>query len=260
MFPLPSAFIVRVCLVAAVAFATGAGAAEIRVAVASNFSATLHSLAGRFESHTGNRLVVSAGSTGKHYAQIINGAPFDVFFAADEQRPARLEAAGVAIPGGRFTYALGRLVLWSPRAGYVDGQGAVLRGAFRHLAIANPRLAPYGRAAEEVLRALGLWHGIGERLVRGENIAQAFQFVASGNAELGFVAYAQLQQPQQPMSGSWWLVPQALYSPIAQQAVLLRDHDAARELLAYVRGPEARDIIAQHGYALPGAEAAADAR
>jgi molybdate transport system substrate-binding protein len=242
---------VLACAGLALVFTCGAAADEIRVAVASNFAGAMQTLAAAFEAQTGNRVVLSFGSTGKHYAQIINGAPFDAFFAADEQRPARLEAARRAVAGTRFTYALGRLVLWSPRAGYVDAQGRVLRGDFRHLAIANPRLAPYGRAAEEVLRALGLWEEVADRLVRGENVAQAFQFVASGNAELGFVARAQLVQPPGSKNGSRWLVPPTLYSPITQQAVLLKDHGAARELLAYVRGGQARAVIEHYGYAVP---------
>jgi molybdate transport system substrate-binding protein len=232
------------------ALVTGAAADEIRVAVASNFAAAMQAVAAGFEARSGHRAVLAFGSTGRHYAQIVNGAPFDVFFAADETRPALLEQTGLAEPGSRFTYAQGRLVLWSPRAGYVDAQGDVLDNGFRHLAIANPRLAPYGRAAEEVLRALGLWDRVSDRLVRGENVAQAFQFVASGNAELGFVAAAQLTQPA-ASDGSWWEVPGSLYGPITQQAVLLTGAAAAHSLLAYVRGPEGRRIIEQHGYGVP---------
>lgn len=224
---------------------------EIRVAVASNFSTTLQALAERFQAQTGHSVMLSSGSTGKHYAQIVNGAPFDAFFAADAQRPALLEEAGRALPGSRFTYAQGRLLLWSPRVGYVDAQGKVLHDKFRHLAIANPGLAPYGRAAQEVLQALGVWSEVADRLVRGENIAQTFQFIASGNAELGFVACAQVKRPDAELIGSWWEVPQNLHTPITQQAVLLTEHAAAREFLAFVRGPEARHIIENYGYRLP---------
>ena len=223
-----------------------------RVAVASNFADALAAIAGRFETTTGQRVTLSSGSTGKHYAQIRNGAPFDAFFAADAQRPRLLEEEGLALPGSRFTYALGRLVLWSPEPGYVDPEAAVLaRGSFRHLAIANPRLAPYGKAAQEVLQALGLWEQLGPRLVRGENISQAYQFVASGNAALGFVACSQVQRPGQPLRGSMWEVPQALYTPIRQQAVLLKDDAVARSFMAFVRSEPALNIIRDYGYDLP---------
>lgn len=248
------------CLGLVLALLASARADEIHVAVASNFTAAMQTIAARFEAQSGERVVLAFGSTGRHYAQIVNGAPFDAFFAADARRPALLEQAGLAVPGSRFTYARGRLVLWSPRAGYVDAQGEVLDNGFRHLAIANPRLAPYGRAAEEVLRALGLWSRVYDRLVRGENVAQAFQFVASGNAELGFVAAAQLKQPGAGVGGSRWEVPESLYSPITQQAVLLADKAAARALLAYVRGPEGRRLVEQYGYGVPDSKVPGDAQ
>jgi len=235
-----------------VATAPTAEPEPVRVAVASNFADALAAIAGQFESETGYRLTLSSGSTGKHYAQIRNGAPFDAFFAADAQRPQLVEEQGLAVPDSRFTYALGRLVLWSPEPGYVDPEGAVLeRGGFRHLAIANPRLAPYGKAAQEVLQARGLWERLGPRLVRGENIGQAYQFVSSGNAALGFVAWSQLQRPGQPPWGSLWKVPQALYTPIQQQALLLRDRPVARSFLAFVRSEPALKIIRDYGYDLP---------
>jgi molybdate transport system substrate-binding protein len=221
-------------------------AAEIRVAVASNFAPTLRDIAARF----GQRVSLITGSTGKHYAQISNGAPFDAFFAADVQRAQRLEEAGLAVAGSRFTYAIGKLVLWSPRADYVDPAGAVLKhGDYRHLALANPTLAPYGRAAREVLQAQGLWQTLQPRLVRGESVGQAFQFVGSGNAPLGFVAWSQIQRPGETPSGSWWKIPETLYTPIAQQALLLNDSAPARAFLAFVRGPQARQIIQAYGYA-----------
>ena len=219
-------------------------AEEIRVAVASNFTDTMASIARRFELSTDHQVTLISGSTGKHYAQIRNGAPFDAFFAADGRRPDLLEQEGVALPGSRFTYALGRVVLWSPKTGYVDREASVLeRGEFRHLAIANPKLAPYGKAAEEVLQARGLWGRISRRLVRGENIAQTFQFVNSGNAELGFVAYSQVRRPGQPTEGSLWEVPRALYTPIEQQAVLLNDKAVARAFLSFLRSDEVLQII-----------------
>lgn len=228
-------------------------AAEIRVAVASNFTAAMRAIVVRFEPLSGHRVTLVPGSTGKHYAQIVRGIPVEVFLAADAERPRRLEVEGVAVVGSRFTYALGRLVLWSPRVGYVDSQGEVLvRGDFAHLAIANPRLAPYGVAARQVLVAKNLWRRLQGRLVRGENIAQAYQFVKSGNAELGFIARAQALRPEYSPEGSWWEVPQALHAPIEQQAVLIRDVPAARALLVFLRGAEGRGIISRHGYDVPG--------
>jgi len=227
-------------------------AEEIRVAVASNFAGAIKSLAEVFEADSGHAVALSFGSTGKHYAQIINGAPFDAFFAADIRRPKLLEEQGVAIPGSRFTYAVGKLVLWSPQTDFVDASGSVLdKGDFRHLAIANPKLAPYGAAAQEVLQARGLWESLGKRLVRGQNISQTLQFVRSGNAELGFVAYSQVLRPGQPLEGAYWKVPQALYTPIEQQAVLLKDNKVARAFLIFVQGAEVSNIIHAHGYDAP---------
>jgi molybdate transport system substrate-binding protein len=227
-------------------------AEEIRVAVASNFADTIKTIAARFEAVTEHKVVLIFGATGKLYAQISNGAPYDAYFAADVRRPERLEAEGVARPGTRFTYAVGRLLLWSPKPGYVDPEAAVLEaGRYRHLAIANPRLAPYGRAAQQFLQARGVWDVLQGKLVRGENIGQTFQFVRSGNVELGLVARSQVQRPGHPAGGSWWAVPQALYSPIAQQAVLLRENDTARDFLAFVRSKPAQAIIESYGYETP---------
>lgn len=225
---------------------------ELRMAVSSNFAAPFDVIAGRFEMRTGHKVIQISGSTGKHYAQITNGAPFDAFFAADTARPALLEQQGVALPGSRFTYALGKLILWSPTAGYIDPDGSILTDRrIRHLAIANPRLAPYGRAAEEVLRARGEWQSYQGRLVRGENIGQTFQFVSSGNVALGFVAYSQVKRPGAPVEGSLWLVPRSLYSPIAQQAVLLREKPAARDFMAFMREEETLQTIRGFGYGVP---------
>lgn len=222
---------------------------EIRVAVASNFAGAMKAIVAAFEAGAEHEVTLSFGSTGKHYAQIVNGAPFDAFFAADVSRPELLEEEGVALPGSRFTYAIGKLVLWSPRADYVDADGKIIeQGDFRYLAIANPKLAPYGRAAVEVLRARALWEGLDKRIVRGENIGQTFQFVQTGNAELGFVAYAQVRRRDRPVDGSQWLIPQSLYTPIEQQAVLLTESEAAREFLSFIRGSEASNIIRAHGY------------
>ena len=224
---------------------------EVRVAVAANFAPVLAQLAAPFTEASGHHLRVSSGSSGKLYAQISHGAPFDVLLSADAERPRRLEADGQVVAGSRFTYARGRLVLWSAKPGVVDNRGEVLRrGTFRRLAIANPRIAPYGAAAQDVLEGLRLWHAVQGRLVQGEDIGQTFQFVYTGNAELGFVAWSQIKARGE--SGSFWLVPEALHRPIEQQAVLLTgaaDNAAARAFLEFLCGPRAREIIAAAGYA-----------
>jgi len=227
-------------------------AAEISVAVASNFSDAMKTIVERFELISEHRVIPSFGSTGKHYAQIIQGAPFDAFFAADAHRARLLENDGLALTGSRYTYAIGKLVLWSPQPGTVDSQGMVLmHGRFRHLAIANPKLAPYGVAAQEILQALGLWDELSPRLVRGENIGQAYQFVRSGNAELGFVAWAQLVSTDGGAGGSYWEPPQTLYTPIEQQAVKLTDSDAIDAFMSFVRSETGKEIIRQSGYGTP---------
>lgn len=232
-----------------------AQADEIHVAVASNFSGPIEKIARDFEAQTGHSVILAMGSTGRHYAQIKHGAPFEAFFAADAKRPMILEKEGLAVKGSRFTYAIGRLVLWSPENNVVDSKGAILKqDAFRHLALANPKLAPYGHAAREVLEHLRLWEALKPRMVFGENIGQAFQFVQSGNARLGFVALSQIHQPGRPSKGSCWIIPQALYSPIEQQAVLLKDNPAAREFLAFVKKPKALKTIEAYGYQIPGSE------
>lgn len=224
-------------------------AGEVRVAVAANFTSALKAIAGDFERDTGHRVLLSSGSTGQLYAQIRNGAPFDLFLAADSRRPRLLEEEGAAVPGSRFTYAVGRLVLWSPEAGRVDEEGAVLKGdGFRRLAIASPKTAPYGEAAREVLEHMGLWETVQPRLVRGQSITQTHQFVASGNAGLGFVALSQVIDTP---GGSRWDVPSGLYSPLLQDAVLLTgrgDAEVARRFHAYLRGDAARAIIQRFGY------------
>jgi molybdate transport system substrate-binding protein len=236
-------------LVAVLGVAAEVAADEVKVAVATNFVVAMDALAERFEATSGHTVLVSSGSTGAHYAQIKNGAPFEAFFSADSQRPRLLEAEGVAVPGSRFRYAVGRVALWSGRADYVDADGRVLEtGAFRHLAIANPELAPYGAAARDVLGARGLWDRLQPRLVTGQDIGQAYSFVQTGNAELGFVAWAQLKQPRGEIAGSYWLVPESLHRPIEQDAVLLRDVPAARALLEFVKGRDAREIIRSYGY------------
>jgi molybdate transport system substrate-binding protein len=236
-------------LIVLTAVANQAAADEIRVAVATNFVAAMDALVARFEKVSGHTVLVSSGSTGGHYAQIKNGAPFEAFFAADSERPRLLEAEGLAVPGSRVLYAVGRVALWSARPNYVDAAGTILdTGDFRHLAIANPELAPYGAAARDVLVARGSWDRLQPRLVTGQDIGQTYSFVRTGNAELGFVAWAQLEQAGADAGGSYWLVPESLHRPIEQEAVLLRDVPAARALLEFVVGAEARAIIRSFGY------------
>jgi molybdate transport system substrate-binding protein len=230
-----------------------ATAEEVRVAVAANFAAPMEKIAGEFARDTGHRALISSGATGKFYAQIRNGAPFEVLLSADDTTPARLEQEGLGVAGSRFTYAIGRLVLWSPKQGYVDSHGEVLKkGGFRHLAVANPKLAPYGRAAQEVLEKMALWQPLQPRLVLGENIAQTWQFVASGNAELGFVALSQIKTEGGEPPGSFWIVPQTLHAPIRQDAVLLaKGKPAAEQLMKYLISDKAKAIIRRYGYELP---------
>ena len=247
----------RTLLLTALMLAGGTGALradEIRVAVASNFADAVKAAVDVFEKKTGHRVILIFGSTGKHYAQIRNGAPFEAFFAADARRPALLETEGVARPGSRFTYAVGKVVLWSPDPDLIDadaGAGVLADGGFRHLAMANPKLAPYGKAAEEVMRKKGVWDDLRTRTVRGENIGQAFQFVKSGNAELGFVALSQIRKPGMAIPGSFWRPPQALYTPIVQQAVLLKANPPARQFLAFMQEDAAVKIIERYGYEVP---------
>jgi len=225
---------------------------EFRVAVASNFTGTMKLLVAQFEQQSGHKVILASGSTGKHFAQISNGAPFDAFFAADVHRLALLEKNGLTKPGTRFTYAIGRLALWSPENNVVDQAGKILHSAnFKRLAIANPKLAPYGKAAQQVLQAKGLWAQLNGRIVRGENIAQTFQFVMSGNTQLGFVALSQIQQMNSDTMGSYWIVEPSLYEPIEQQAVLLKDKPAARLFMEFVKSDDGRAIIKHSGYDVP---------
>lgn len=239
----------------ALAFALSAVPAfadELQVAVAANFTAPAKLIAADFERDTGHKALLAFGSTGKFYAQIRNGAPFEVFLAADDETPAKLEADGAAVPASRFTYATGTLVLWSPTTGRVDPNGEVLRkGGFAHLSIANPKLAPYGAAAMEVVAALKLGDALQPKLVQAENIAQAYQFVVSGNAELGFVAASQVMKEGKVAEGSAWIVPAALHAPIRQDAVILergRGKPAAEAWMKFLKSDKAKAIIRAHGY------------
>ena len=229
-------------------------AADIHIGVASNFAPTLKGLLQAFERRTGHRVILSSGSSGKLYTQVKHGAPFDLFFSADAERPRRLEAEGEGVSGTRATYCLGRLVLWSQGA-LVDNEGKVLSTkAYRKLAMANPVTAPYGLAAMQVMQKTGVWDAVQDRIVVGENIAQTWQFVASGNANLGFVALSQLRAAGSD-KGSAWHVPSHLHDPIEQQVILLRnarEAKAARQLLHYLESDEARNMLRKFGYDLPG--------
>ena len=227
-------------------------AGEVQVAVAANFAGPMEKLAEQFQKDTGHKAVLASGATGKFYAQIRNGAPFEVLLSADDETPARLEAEGQVVAKSRFTYAVGRLVLWSAKANYVDAAGAVLKtGDFTHLAIANPKTAPYGAAAVAVINKLGLTARLQPRLVQGENIAQAFQFASTGNAELGFVAQAQVWRDGKFTAGSGWIVPATMHAPIRQDAALLTrgaKNPAAQALLDYLRSDKAKALIRAYGY------------
>ena len=240
--------------VGAVLFVSAANAAEVQVAVAANFTAPIKDIAVEFEKDTGHKVLAAFGPTGGLYTQVKNGAPFEVFFSADDTTPARLESEGEIVPGSRFTYAIGKLVLWSATESYVDEQGEVLkRNEFKHLSIANPKTAPYGLAATQVMDKLGVSEAIRPKLVEGTNITQAHQFVATGNAELGFVALSQVYKDGKITSGSAWIVPEDLYEPIRQDAVIQnkgKDNPAAAALVEYLKGPKAAAVIRSYGYEL----------
>ena len=240
------------CIQVVLCCSVSAQAAEVQVAVAANFAAPMQKIADAFAQDTSHKALLSFGSTGKFYAQISNGAPFELLLAADHETPARLEKESLTVTGSRFTYAFGKLVLWSKKAGFVDHQGEVLRtGKFARIALADPKLAPYGFAAIETLTKLGLLQGLRAKLVQGENIAQAYQFVATENAQLGFVALSQVFADGRISTGSAWIVPADLYSPIQQDAVVLataKNNSAASNLAKYLRGERARDIIRSYGY------------
>jgi molybdate transport system substrate-binding protein len=240
-------------LVVVVGLAIPARAEEVTCAVAANFLPAFRSIAIEFERATGHQVKAISGSSGRFYGQIKNGAPFDVFFSADQVRPQRLEDEGFAIRGSRFTYAVGRLVLWSPDPALVTGETTLRTGHFKYVAMANPQLAPYGAAAQQVMVKLGLWKRLQPRIVRGESLGQTMGFITSGNAELGFVALAQVLDPAAARGGSRWEIPQDLHDPLDQDAVLLtngRANRAATALLEYVRTPDARRMIERFGYGI----------
>lgn len=240
-------------------FVAAAQAGEVTVAVAANFTSPMQKIAKAFEQDTGHKAQLAFGATGKFYAQIKNGAPFAVLLAADDETPTRLEKEGLAMAGTRFTYATGRLALWSKRPNVVDDKGEVLRSnslnkiGIHKIAIADPKLAPYGIAAMEVIHKLGVQGSVIPKLVQGESIGQAYQFVSTENAQLGFVALSQISVDGRITQGSAWVVPQHLHTPLKQDAVLLnagKDNAAAQALLKYLQGDTAKAIITSYGYAL----------
>ncbi|MEO7106952.1 MAG: molybdate ABC transporter substrate-binding protein [Rhodoferax sp.] len=229
-------------------------AADVSVAVAANFTAPMQKIAQMFEQDTGNKAVLAFGSTGNLYAQIKNGAPFQILLAADDETPARIEKENLGVANSRFTYATGKLVLWSKQPSMVDDKGDVLRsGKFARIAVANPKLAPYGAAAIETMTKLGLLDSLKPKFVQGENITQTYQFVATENAQLGFVALSQVFADGRLKEGSAWIVPADLHQPIKQDAVLLmggKDNAAATALLDYLRTDKAKTVIRSFGYDL----------
>ena len=240
--------------IASTLFLVVAQAGEVTVAVAANFTAPMQKIAHAFEQDTGHKALLAFGSTGKFFAQIKNGAPFAVLLSADDETPARLEKEGLAVAGTRLTYATGRLALWSKQANFVDDKGEVLRSnRFDKLALADPKLAPYGAAAMEVISKLGVQAHVKPKLVQGESIGQTYQFVSTENAQLGFVALSQIWLDGRISQGSAWVVPQSMHTPLKQDAVLLqagKDNPAAHALLAYLQGDRAKTMIRQYGYAL----------
>ena len=239
-------------LFAALVFSSQVLAEQVQVAVAANFTAPLQAIAAEFEKDTGHTVVASFGATGQLYAQIQHGAPFEVLLSADASTPAKLESEGLGVKGSRFTYAVGNLVLWSATPGYLDGSDAVLKAnQYRHLALANPKAAPYGLAASEVLEKLGLSEAVQGKLVEGQSISQTYQFIATGNAELGFVALSQVYKDGQLNGGSAWRVPAELHTPIKQDGLLLKKgvhNPAAVAFIEYLKGAKATAIIRSYGY------------
>ena len=241
-------------LILALLAVASAHADEVQVAVAANFTGPMQVISALFERDTGHKAILAFGATGKFYAQITNGAPFEVLLSADDETPARLVKEGYGIPGSAFTYAIGKLVLWSADPRLIDAKGDVLRkGGFKHLAFANPKAAPYGAAAMQTMGRLGVADTLKPLFIQGENIAQTHQFIATGAAELGFVAYSQVIKNGQIGSGSGWIVPGNLYDPIRQDAVILakgKDKPAASALLNYIKGEKAQAVIKSFGYEL----------
>ncbi len=232
---------------------TPALAEQVVVAVAANFVPPFREVATEFEQATGHHVQVAAGSSGAFFAQIKNGAPFDVFFSADDERPKLLEDEGLGVKGSRFTYAIGRLVLWSPDPNLVKGEDTLRSERFKHLAIANPKTAPYGVAAMHAMQKLEVWEKLQPRIVMGENLGQTMGFIESGNAELGFLALSQVMDPKMKGKGSRWDVSNNLHEPIRQDVVLLtkgKDNPAAKALMEFIGSPQVKAIIERYGYEL----------
>lgn len=232
-----------------------ASAGEVNVAVAANFLSAAKKISDTFENKTGHKIILSAGSTGQLYSQIRNGAPYDFFFAADSERPAKLEAEGFVSHGTRFEYALGGVALYSSTPGYVDSKGEVLqKKKFKKLAIANPKIAPYGKAGVEILDKMGLLKSLSGKLIYGQSVAQTFQFVASGAAEIGFVAMSQVREMGDKLKGSYWVVDRSFYTPIKQEAVLLKHgetKEAAVAFMQFTKSARVGKLIENLGYSLP---------
>lgn len=240
--------------IAGILLSVNVQAAEVKVAVAANFAQPMKDIAAEFEKDTGHKLAITQGATGKFYAQITNGAPFEVFLSADDETPAKLVKEGKAVTGTQFTYAIGRLVLWSPDEKLVDQGGAVLKtDRFKYISIANAKVAPYGRAAVQTMQKLGVLTAIEPRVVQGESITQAHQFVTSGNAQIGFVALSQVWESGKLKSGSAWIVPEEMHDQLKQDLVLLnpgKDSKAAQALVDYMKSEKAKKVIERYGYKL----------
>lgn len=241
-----------ISMMATLLFSVAAQAAEVKVAVAANFAQPMKDIAAEFERDSGHKVSITPGASGKFFAQISNGAPFEVFLSADDETPTKLVKEGKAVSGSQLTYAIGRLVLWSPDKNLVDVGGSVLKtDKFKFIAIANAKVAPYGRAAVQTMQKLGVLTAIEPRVVQGESIAQTFQFVSTGNAQIGFVALSQVMEQGKMKPGSAWVVPESMHAQLRQDAVLLnpgRDSAAASALLAYFKSDKAKKIIEGYGY------------
>lgn len=228
---------------------------EVNIAVASNFAAPIKMIIAEFEQQTGHQTNLTLGASGRFVAQITHGAPFHVFLSADRRKPKALGASGIGLDASRFTYAIGGLALWSAQEDFIKGNSKILKkGLFRKIAFANPRIAPYGTATTEVLKSLGLYDALSSKFVQGENIAQTYQFVATGNADLGFVSVSQVMRKGELLAGSIWIIPQNMHSPIRQDAILLKsaeNNHAALAFMAYLKSGQARNIMRDFGYRLP---------
>jgi molybdate transport system substrate-binding protein len=245
----------KIALIAFISLSSNSQAETVLVAVAANFTKPMNEIVAEFEKASGHNAKLAFGASGKFVAQIENGAPFEIFLSADDKNPIKLEQSGLAVKDSRFTYAIGKLALWSATENYVDSEGKILQnGNFKHLALADPKLAPYGVAAIQVLNNLGLFEKLQNLIVQGENIAQTHEFISTGNAELGFVALSQIAENGEISIGSAWLVPENLYNPILQDAVLLKtgaENPAAAALLNFLKSAAAQTIIQKYGYNLP---------